>query len=716
MNNEFVSVEVNDQWRFVGGRWDVDQDGLIIPPANLADENLAFYTAHAYGDFEAEFEFRWESCVTTAAFVFRAQDACRYYVVDFPAHEQQCRDEHFWATVSKVDQRGYREGLRMQMVHGVSSAVGLWHEARIRVAGDEIGVWVDSRPVSAVQDATYPGPGRIGLATYGGHGESAKSCYRNLRIRGAALDAPPWDEGLRPARNWGVADPEYGHGCSNIVRAANGDLLVVAAGGMVCGVDLRSPRRSSDNGQTWTSDEPLPDHLRYCFVRAAPDGRLEAYGISEGPPFKIQKSESEDHGETWSAQRDVGEVKFPPEMPFAYTFAGALGVLETKDGALLIFVRARSDMGRYTYKGRSYYSAHGPSANYCLRSTDGGQTWSEPMNMDGPPHDDGFPQFCKGSSEVSAAETLDGKVLALIRHDGIRSPTMWEAWSHDGGRTWKPTSRGQFPMYASGSAMVSTTSGALIIGGRFPGISVEVSRDGGMTWNFYQVDTVSRANGAMFEIEPEVVLFIYGGQYSPERLRYQVMRLTQTGMQPVKVPRFGRKLDLDSVAALPLEITWRFKTDPRKAGTGERWFAPDVPDSDWAQIRTDRNWQIQGFENYHGSAWYRTGLTMPQGFDTRKHLWLFFEAVDMEAYVYVDGTKVFEQTFASSGLEDEIWDTPFRMDARPLLEPGREHLIAVRVDSEQDAGGIWRPVCLISTDSEAAPELVRDILQEKRLE
>ena len=270
-------------------------------------------------------------------------------------------------------------------------------------------------------------------------------------------------------------------------------------------------------------------------------------------------------------------------------------------------------------------------------------------------------------------------------------------------------------MYASGSAMISTTSGAIIIGGRFPGMAVQVSRDGGMTWNFYQIDTASWANGAMFEIEPDVVLFIYGGLDSPERLRYQIMRITPTGIEPVKVPRFDQKLGLDSVAVLPLETTWLFKTDPQKAGTDdERWFATDTPDSGWARIRTDRSWQAQGYEDYHGSAWYRTRLTMPADFDTRKHLWLFFESVDSEAYVYVDGTLVFEHTFGSSGLTaNDTWNTPFRMDARPLLKPGCEHRIAVRVDSEEAAGGIWRPVCLISTDSEAPPAVLRAILQER---
>jgi len=105
---------------------------------------------------------------------------------------------------------------------------------------------------------------------------------------------------------------------------------------------------------------------------------------------------------------------------------------------------------------------------------------------------------------------------------------------------------------------------------------------------------------------------------------------------------------------------------------------------------------------------------MPEDFDTRKHLWLFFESVDFEAYVYIDGTKVFEHTCASAGAT--VWNTPFRIDARPLLKPGCEHVIAVRVDSEEAAGGIWRPVSLISTDSEAPPAVHRAILAEKRLQ
>lgn len=53
-------------WSFVEGSWQVDDQGVIVPPHNLGDENLAIYNEHAFGDFEAEYEFRWDSVWTDA--------------------------------------------------------------------------------------------------------------------------------------------------------------------------------------------------------------------------------------------------------------------------------------------------------------------------------------------------------------------------------------------------------------------------------------------------------------------------------------------------------------------------------------------------------------------------------------------------------------------------------------------------------------------------
>lgn len=56
----------------------------------------------------------------------------------------------------------------------------------------------------------------------------------------------------------------------------------------------------------------------------------------------------------------------------------------------------------------------------------------------------------------------------------------------------------------------------------FPGVTIQVSFDGGMSFSAYTVDvTASWANGAMTEVEKDVVLLVYGGPQSPDQLRSQ---------------------------------------------------------------------------------------------------------------------------------------------------------------------------------------------------
>ena len=54
--------------------------------------------------------------------------------------------------------------------------------------------------------------------------------------------------------------------------------------------------------------------------------------------------------------------------------------------------------------------------------------------------------------------------------------------------------------------MVTTTSGAILIAGRFPGTGLEVSWDDGFTWDVLSIDTPPGGNGAMLEVSPDVVV------------------------------------------------------------------------------------------------------------------------------------------------------------------------------------------------------------------
>ncbi len=520
MPTSFVLRPQTDKqhWSFVEGPWREDDQGMITAPPELGDENMAIYTEHAFGDFEAEYEFHWDNAWTDAGFVFRGRDAQHFYVVQFPCVGQQRRAEHFWAAISKADRTGFLQVLKMEMMHGVTSALGVWHHARLKVTGNEFQLWVNDRPLSVVIDDTFAGPGYVGLYTQSGLGEGDRSSFRNVRVTGQPASAPPWDDGPQPPHHYGVLDAVHGSGCCQIARAANGDLIVGSGDNL---------HRSSDNGRTWTSQPALHGQ---SLIQLDKDGNLINFRADD-KTFELYRAVSTDHGHTWSDQEQVGEVKFGPDRPYQELVPSI--ILRLHDDSLLWFLWARTKHERTILKGRVF--TYGPVPNFiniCLRSTDNGRTWSDWVDIDGPPHDDLTPLYHKDRhSEISAAQTRDGRVIALSRPD--ESPFMWETWSSDGGRTWTPQSRGPFALYACTYAICTTTSGYLLIGGRFPAIAVQVSRDNGMTWQCYQIDTGIWANGAMFEVEPDVVLFIYGAKNQPQELRRQLLRVTKDNLEPI---------------------------------------------------------------------------------------------------------------------------------------------------------------------------------------
>jgi hypothetical protein len=144
--------------------------------------------------------------------------------------------------------------------------------------------------------------------------------------------------------------------------------------------------------------------------------------------------------------------------------------------------------GRFVYYAHMGEASGGAAApaiglSFVLRSTDGGSHWSKPISLDqgGQTKESGM--MAKGGPlaalEISMAETnVSSTVMALVRP--FASPWMWESWSFTGGKTWTPLTRGPFPLYAAMSAMITTASGVMLIGGRYPAMSVQASFDSGM--------------------------------------------------------------------------------------------------------------------------------------------------------------------------------------------------------------------------------------------
>ena len=165
-----------------------------------------------------------------------------------------------------------------------------------------------------------------------------------------------------------------------------------------------------------------------------------------------------------------------------------------------------------------------------------------------------------------------------------------------------------------------------------------------------------------------------------------------------------------------LPAGWKFRPDPSDAGVAGRWFAADLDDSAWAQIRVDiaKGWDTQGFEAERvGYGWYRQTLAPSQEAAESRRRVLWFQAVDEQAWVYLDGKAVFEHTTRSTGLEiNDLWTRPFAVDISNHWDGKRAAQVTVRVHNSTQLGGIWMPVHLFASDRKLSDRTMNSVAED----
>jgi len=182
------------------------------------------------------------------------------------------------------------------------------------------------------------------------------------------------------------------------------------------------------------------------------------------------------------------------------------------------------------------------------------------------------------------------------------------------------------------------------------------------------------------------------------------------------VDKWHAILTVDPIPSIELSDAWRFFMDPNDIGIKSEWMKDSefygVPNSDLdkdsktdsdgiAIVRSSKGcgWEAQGFKDYYGVAWYFQSFTLPDDASNIEYLYLFFGAVDTEAWIYINGELVFEHSIASTGLgASALWNQPFAFDAKRYLNPDSVNQLAVRVYSSSGMAGIYRPVLLFPAD------------------
>ena len=156
-------------------------------------------------------------------------------------------------------------------------------------------------------------------------------------------------------------------------------------------------------------------------------------------------------------------------------------------------------------------------------------------------------------------------------------------------------------------------------------------------------------------------------------------------------------------AVAPLPAFWKFKEDPGKVGEKETWHNVelDATRKNWETICVNQPWESQNsalvseklkarMKNYNGTGYYAIGAAVPQEWQGKGRVKIFFNAVDESATVYLNG-KLCGRHIFRPGSDD--WKTPFEIDVTDAVDwqKSQQHLV-VKVDDTSGQGGIWKPV------------------------
>jgi hypothetical protein len=145
---------------------------------------------------------------------------------------------------------------------------------------------------------------------------------------------------------------------------------------------------------------------------------------------------------------------------------------------------------------------------------------------------------------------------------------------------------------------------------------------------------------------------------------------------------------------------WRFRIDPDDVGREQGWYKLGFDDSEWRiDVPIESSWKAHMQEVYNGVGWYRRRLDIPEA-PNGNRVYLHFEGVDEEAWVWVNGEYVGEHAIGKEG-----WNVPFVLDVTEAVKLGDKNQITVRAKNTSGGAGIWRPVHLriLNTDALKQP-------------
>lgn len=188
-----------------------------------------------------------------------------------------------------------------------------------------------------------------------------------------------------------------------------------------------------------------------------------------------------------------------------------------------------------------------------------------------------------------------------------------------------------------------------------------------------------------------------------------ILIITATGFNNVYAQSKPIKR-MGAVNTAPFDEGWLFaryglQADGTRKEEPSGLEAANLNDVAWQQLKLPHDWAITGPFRieldgatgklpWKGIGWYRKHFVVPAA-DAGKQIFVDFDGAMANAKIWLNGNYLGTWPYGY---------TSFRMDLTPFIQPGKENVLAVRLDTENwdsrwyPGAGIYRHVWLVKTD------------------
>ncbi|MDD2478526.1 MAG: hypothetical protein PHS31_01390, partial [Victivallaceae bacterium] len=148
---------------------------------------------------------------------------------------------------------------------------------------------------------------------------------------------------------------------------------------------------------------------------------------------------------------------------------------------------------------------------------------------------------------------------------------------------------------------------------------------------------------------------------------------------------------------------WYFKKDAQNVGiSAEEMQVKTFSHKGWTKVEVPARLEGTAVGPYLGTGWYAAEFNVSKDWSARAIDFLF-EAVDEQAWVYLNGELIGEHSVKSEEVDIGIlWNEPFIIHAKAeYIKPGTRNLLIVKTHASKGAQGIWKPVKIRPVDASA---------------